>query len=199
MIKEYGFGDFFKLLVLLIRSKLFYPKARLIRFPFYIKGKKFIRYGRGFTTGRGCRIEAYPQDGRSAAVILGENVQINDYVHISGMSRVSIGNNVLIASKVYISDISHGDYSGGQQDSLPLSLPQERKLVSKEVQIGDCVWIGESVSILPGVTVGQGSIIGANSLVSKDIPAYTIAVGNPARIIKKFDFQKKRWERINNV
>ncbi len=64
------------------------------------------------------------------------------------------------------------------------------------VEFMDNVWIGESVSVLPGVTIGQGAIIGANSVVSKNIPAYTIAVGSPAKPIKKFNFETTKWENI---
>jgi lipopolysaccharide O-acetyltransferase len=59
------------------------------------------------------------------------------------------------------------------------------------------VWLGEHVSVLPGVTIGKGCIIGANSVVAKDIPDYCIAVGCPARVIKRFSFASNRWERIN--
>ncbi|MCK5493917.1 MAG: acetyltransferase [Candidatus Omnitrophica bacterium] len=196
MIKRYGCFGLLKFSISLIKSKLFYPKARLIRFPIDIRGKKYINYGEGFTTGRGCRIEAYPLDGKSTAIIIGKNVQINDYVHITGVKKVFIGNDVLIAGKVYISDSNHGNYSGSKDDSNPLFAPMDRPLFSKEVIIEDCVWIGESVSILPGVTVGRGSVIGANSVVTKNIPEYVIAVGSPARLIKKFNFGIKKWERL---
>jgi lipopolysaccharide O-acetyltransferase len=126
----------------------------------------------------------------------GKGVQINDYVHITAIESVKIGNRVLIASKVYISDCSHGSYSGDQFDSEPNSIPIERPLFSKPVCIQDNVWIGESVSILPGVTIGEGSIIGANSVVSKSIPENVIAVGSPAKPIKKYNFETKRWEKI---
>ena len=196
MIKQYGCCGLLKLSISFIRSKLFYPKARLIRFPFDIRGKKFINYGKGFTTGRGCRIEAYPLDGKSTSIIIGENVQINDYVHITGIKKVVIGSNVLIAGKVYISDSGHGNYSGSEHDSHPLSIPRERPFFCKEVIIEDYVWIGESVSVLAGVTIGKGSIIGANSVVTKSVPEYTIAAGNPAYLLKKFNFENNKWEKI---
>ena len=55
------------------------------------------------------------------------------------------------------------------------------------------VWIGEFVSILPGVTIGMGSIIGTMSVVTKSIPPYSIAVGSPAKVIKVYDFENKKW------
>ncbi|WP_324288498.1 DapH/DapD/GlmU-related protein [Pedobacter sp. SL55] len=150
---------------------------------------------KGFTTGVGCRIEAYPDDNQTT-LFFGENFQMNDYVHITSMKKVHIGNNVLIASKVYISDCSHGSYAGNQDDSNPNSKPKDRPLYSKPVIIDDNVWIGEFVSILPGVTIGKGSIIGANSVVSKSLPENVIAVGSPAKAIKKFNFEIQQWVKI---
>jgi lipopolysaccharide O-acetyltransferase len=64
------------------------------------------------------------------------------------------------------------------------------------VVIGDNVWIGESVCVLPGVSIGEGCIIGALSVVTKSIPAYSIAVGSPARVVKQFDFEQNKWKKI---
>lgn len=180
----------------LIRTKLFYPSAKIIRFPFDIRGKKHIRFGPGLVTGFGCRIEAYPSSNIDVVLKIGSNVQLNDYVHITVMDEVSIGDNVLIASKVYISDCSHGSYSGNMDDSSPLTIPKDRPFKTKKINIENNVWIGEFVSVLPGVTIGEGSIIGANSVVTKSLPAYIIAVGSPAVPIKKFNFATQQWERI---
>ena len=78
-----SFYESIKLAVNLIKTKIFFPKARLIRFPFDIRGKKYIEYGRNFTTGTGCRIEAYKFFSDSPELIIGNNVQINDYVHLA--------------------------------------------------------------------------------------------------------------------
>lgn len=66
-----------------------------------------------------------------------------------------------------------------------------------EVVIEDGVWLGQRVCVLPGTHIGKNSIIGANSVVTHDIPAYTIAVGSPARIIKKWDYVNKKWVLYN--
>ena len=121
---------------------------------------------------------------------------MNDHVHITARESVKIGNNVLLASKIYISDCSHGSYSGDENDSHPESIPHDRPLFSKPVVIEDNVWLGEFVSVLPGVTIGKGSIIGTNSVVSKNIPSNVIAVGSPAKPIKKFNFATNNWEKI---
>lgn len=126
----------------------------------------------------------------------GKNVQLNDYVHITSMNNVTIGDNVLMASKIYISDCVHGIYNGDINDSSPTISPIDRQYLVKETIIEKNVWIGESVCVLPGVIIGEGAIIGAMSLVNKDIPPYTIAVGIPARVVKKYNFKTKKWERV---
>lgn len=194
LFDEYSVFQLIKLSMDYLYTKLFFPKCRLIRRPFVIRGKKFIDLGRNLTTGVGCRLDAFPLS-REIRLTIGNNVQMNDYVHIGAISCVKIGNDVLIASKVFITDHNHGQYSGDDQDR-PDSLPIERKLFSKPVVIEDKVWIGEFVSILPGVTIGQGSIIGTMSVVTKDIPPYSIAVGSPARVIKTFNFTTNKWDSV---
>lgn len=195
-IASYGLWGAFSISLNLVTTKIRFRNARIIRPPFYIRGRRWIQVGSGFTTGRGLRMEAYPADrNRRIRIDIGHHVQINDDVHIAAVDLVQIGNHVLIASKVYISDHNHGTYSGAGQDS-PLVPPEARKLSFKPVTIDDNVWIGEFVSILPGVHIGEGSIIGTMSVVNRDIPPYSIAVGSPAKVIKQFNFQTDRWERL---
>ena len=104
----------------------------------------------------------------------GNNVQINDYVHIGAVENITIGNNVLIASKVFITDHNHGCYNGEIQDT-PDSIVMKRKIYSNPVFIEDNVWLGEFVCILPGVKIGKNSIIGSMSVVTKNIPENSIA------------------------
>lgn len=180
-----------------IRTFFVVSSARIIRFPIDIRGKKFIDFGRKLTTGYNCRLEAYPIENNNSKILkIGDNVQINDFVHIAAAKNVEIGNNVLIASKIFISDICHGEYTDIENMSDPNEHPNDRKLSAKPVIIHDDVWIGEMVSILPGVEIGKGSIIGANSVVTKSIPDYSIAAGNPAKVIKQYNFTKKQWEKI---
>ena len=112
---------------------------------------------------------------------IGNNVNIQTDCHISAINSVIIEDNVLIASFVYISDHAHGD-----NQYFDLNIPPiDRPLFSKgSIYIGKNVWIGEKVTVLPGVHIGEGSIIGANSVVTHDIPPYSIAVGIPAKVIK---------------
>lgn len=186
-------------------TRLFQRGARLIRRPVYLRGVKHIDFGRGITIGRGARIEAFGT-GDQINVKFGKNVEINDYVHIGSANRITIGDRVLIASRVFITDHNHGTYSDGaveirhlrQTDkalgddpsvdrSAPFVPPGERPLSIAPVTIGDDVWLGEGVCVLPGVSIGAGSIIGANAVVTRDIPPASIAVGIPARVVRRFD------------
>jgi len=196
MLKSYGFFGILQLVYFKIRTFFLFKNARLIRFPFRLRGRPYIKLEKGFTTGFNCRIDAFPQDSSERILIeIGTNVQINDNVHIAANKKIVIGNNVLIASKVFITDHDHGNYSGTNQDS-PLTKPIDRKLNSKPVYIEDNVWLGEYVSVLAGVTIGKGSIIGAMSVITKDVPEYSIAVGAPARVIKRYNFSSEEWEKV---
>lgn len=194
---KYSIFQIFYLIFYKIRGWFIFKNARLIRFPFRVRGKQYIKIGKGFTTGFNCRIDALNINNLSEKYLIeiGENVEINDEVHIGATEKIIIEDNVLIASKVYISDHNHGSYKGDEQDS-PMSIPKERKIHSSPIKIEKNVWIGELCCILQGVTIGEGSIIGAMSVVTKDIPPYTIAVGSPAKLIKRYNFENKKWDKI---
>ena len=196
-MSKYSIFQIFCLIFYKVRGWFMFKNARLIRFPFRVRGKQYIKIGKGFTTGFNCRIDALNINnlGEKYLIEIGENVEINDEVHIGATEKIIIEDNVLIASKVYISDHNHGSYKGDEQDS-PMSIPKERKIYSSPIKIEKNVWIGELCCILQGVTIGEGSIIGAMSVVTKDIPPYTIAVGSPAKLIKRYNFKTKKWDKI---
>lgn len=196
MISTYGLIGGFKVLYFFLKTKILFSKARLVRFPVDIRNKRNIDFGVNLTTGVGCRIECFPINQTNDKLLkFGKNVQINDYVHITAAYSVEIGNNVLMASKIYISDCSHGSYIGNSDDSDPRVAPADRDLTVKPVKIQDNVWLGEFVSVLPGVTIGEGTIVGANSVVTKNLPPYVIAVGSPAKPIKFYNFDTQKWEK----
>jgi lipopolysaccharide O-acetyltransferase len=191
---KYRFIDLPYYILCFIYTKFEYKYAKLIRLPFDIRNKSLIKIGKNFVSGRYCRIEAF--NIGTNRIIIGNNVQINDFVHIVANNLVQIGDNVLIASKVFISDCNHGSYGKNNIHSNPLIPPKDRILSNNSVIIKSNVWIGEGVTILEGVTIGEGSIIGAMSLVNKDIPPYTIAIGIPATPIKFYDFNIQQWKKI---
>lgn len=198
MINGYSFSELVSSSFSLIVTKLFYPGARLVRRPFYIRGKAFMAYGSGFTTGHHCRFDINNDAAEGFSLgekrlVIGKNCKIGDNVHIVASKKVIIGDDCLMASKIFISDTNHGDYTNEKLMSSPSVAPDDRPLYTAEVSIGDRVWIGENVVILPGVTIGHGVIIGANSIVNRDIPENCIVAGSPARIIKTWNDETKQW------
>lgn len=107
----------------------------------------------------------------------GDNVYFNVNCVVLDAGKVSIGSNVLIGPGVQIYTSTH-----------PLEIEIRRTYsLSKPVTIGNDCWIGGNAIILPGVTIGNGCVIGAGSVVTKDIPENSMAVGNPAKVIRKLN------------
>lgn len=157
---------------------------RLTR-PYSIVGHKYIKSCNISYAGPNFRLECidnYRGFYYNPKVFLGHNLSIGQNCHIGVINKIVIGDNVLMGSNILITDHSHGRNDGSDTNVAPV----ERGLYSKgPVVIEDNVWICDNVSILPGVIVGRNSIIGANSVVTRNIPPYSIAVGNPARIVRE--------------
>lgn len=199
LYRHYSFWGLCELAISVVLSKFINRKIRYFNFPIIIKGKKFIDFGNNLTAGYYCRFEVYPKNNsKDKRIIFGDNIQLNDFVHISAIDKVEIGDGCLMASHIYISDNSHGRYEGKLSDSSPYIAPDHREYITAPVKIGKNVWIGEGVMILPGVTIGDGAIIGAHSVVNTDVPSACIVVGSPARIIKRYSDELKCWIKVNN-
>lgn len=197
LFRSYGVSGGVRLLLDGIHTRLRFPACRLVRRPAYIRGRRWISLGCRFTSGRNVRMEAFGRpESREALIIIGNDVQVNDYVHIAATERVTIGDRVLIASRVFIADHNHGAYGRAGVHTDPRIPPAERPLFSSPVVIEDDVWIGEGVAILPGVRIGRGSVIGTMSIVTRDIPEYSVCMGSPATVVKKFVFDSGLWERV---
>lgn len=139
--------------------------------------------------------EHYQNQSFKPKIVFKGSFYASDFCHIGATNYVEIGDNVLFGSKVYVTDHGHGIYSGNGIHSLPEMSPVQRDLNDdKQVIIGDNVWVGDNVVILPGVTIGNGCVIGSNAVVTKDLPDNCIAVGIPAKVIKRYDVAMKKWE-----
>lgn len=119
-------------------------------------------------------------------IIIGNNTRIGLGNTVIG--PVEIGSNVNLAQNITVTGLNH-NY---QDITTPIS---EQGVSTSKVFISDNVWIGANSVILPGVNIGNHSVIGAGSVVTRDIPPYSIALGNPAKVIKKYDLDKKDWLR----
>lgn len=150
---------------------------------FYLLGGSHIEIASGTAFAKNCVLTAwdnYRGVKFTPSIRIGRNCNFGEYNHITSINEITIGDNLLTGRWVTISDNSHG-----QTDSVSLQLPPiERNLYSKgPIRIGCNVWIGDKATILPGVSIGDGAVIGANAVVTKDVPAYGIAVGNPVKIL----------------
>lgn len=156
------------------------------------RNKKFIHIGNNVTIGKYARINCYPNWGGTniPQIIIGDGCNIGQRLTLLAGGKICIGQGVLMASDILVTSENHS--TNPEMDMLYMDQP----IICADVNIKDGCWIGEKVVIVPGVTIGKYSVIGAGSIVTKDIPDYCIAVGNPARVIKKYSFVKHRWEKM---
>lgn len=118
------------------------------------------------------------QLGGNGLLRVGDRTSIKVECMLVALERIEIGSDVMLAPRVYVLDVDHCF----SNRSTPIS--KQGYLVSP-VTLGEGVWIGTGAVEIKGVTIGEGAIIGANSLVTRDIPPYTVAAGIPARVIKE--------------
>lgn len=156
-----------------------------------LKGIENIYIGRGSFIRKNAHIEVIPYTGeRQCKFKIGEYSHFQFGAHIIATKSVEIGNYCNIGTSVYIADNTH-TY---ENINIPIKLSPIKQL--SPVSIGDGTWIGTRAVII-GCSVGKHCVIGANSVVKHNIPDYSIAVGMPAKIIKRYDFTTQSWRKTN--
>lgn len=152
--------------------------------PISLIGGKYITIGNNVVFRKLCILTAhdkYYKQKFSPSIVIGDNCCFGQHNHITAINEIKIGNGVLTGSWVTITDNSHGKTDVESLHTPPIG----RELYSKgKIIIDDNVWIGDKATILPGVHIGTGSIIAANAVVTKDIPPFSIVIGNSNIIIK---------------
>lgn len=152
-----------------------------------------IHFGSGVGIGKYSYflpIKKYAGKVYSPIISIGDRCWIGIRNSFAAIDRIEIGNDVLFAGYVHITDHSHGY----ENVETPI---QEQALISKgPVIIEDQCWLGFGCEILSGVHIGKHSIVAARAVVTKDVPAYSIVAGNPARIVKKYNFDTKQWKKM---
>jgi acetyltransferase-like isoleucine patch superfamily enzyme len=155
-----------------------------------IDGKQNITIESGVMIQKMTWLAAVPLTGeKDCHLSIGKGSIIGHFNHIYATGRIEIGEKVLTADKVFISDNQH------QFEDINIAILDQPIKQLKPIKIGDGTWIGENVCVM-GVSIGKNCVIGANSVVNIDIPDYSVAVGIPARIIKKYNFDTKQWEKV---
>lgn len=126
----------------------------------------------------------------TSKITLNNNVIIGMFSRLTYVNEIFIGRNVIIGPNVFISDYNHAY----QDVTKPISQQGCLNFDWKVIIDDDC-WIGTNVVICGNVHIGKHVVIGAGSFVNKDIPDFCVAVGNPIRIVKKYNFNTNMWER----
>ncbi len=149
------------------------------------------------SVGKGCYIEPpFRANWGGKNLYFGDNVYANFNLTCVDDAAIYVGNNTMFAPNVVISTTNH---------TITPELREKQYQYVRPVHIGNNVWIGSGAIILPGVTIGDNSVIGAGSIVTKDIPANVVAVGNPCRVLRKigerdreFFYKNERidWENL---
>lgn len=173
----------YKIIILIRRYKMeqeFYSRYNtFLPRGSVVKSISSIIIGENFSLGENCFI--YCQDPENnSSLRIGSRVALNNGVTINSDfgGRIEIGNNVIIGPDVIIRAANH-NYSD------PEKYIRDQGHISGKIIIEDDVWLGARVVVVPDVRIGKGSVVGAGSVVTRDIPSYSVAVGVPAKVIKQ--------------
>lgn len=159
--------------------------------PLRILSPRYIFIGKNVTILPMARIECvrkWKDKTYHGELVIGDGTSIEQSCHIIAGDRLEIGREVTISAFVYIADCGHGI------DDVTKDV-MEQPLEVHTTKIEEGAFIGIGARIMPGVTIGKHAIVGANAVVCRDVPDYCIAAGVPAKIIKKYNFEKRSWEK----
>jgi acetyltransferase-like isoleucine patch superfamily enzyme len=163
-----------------------HPGAKIVR-------PQFVSIGDNVRIGKNTDIYVHPKrrDSKECILKIGDSVHIGNYNIIGVRKSVVLEENALLGPRVIIVDHSH------HYENVEIPVKLQATTEGGAVRIESDCWIGANVFILPNVTIGRHSVVGANSVVNVDIPPYSVAVGAPARVIKRYDFDLKQWVRVD--
>jgi acetyltransferase-like isoleucine patch superfamily enzyme len=146
-------------------------------------GEEYIEIGEGCIIGPYSSLSAGVMPGQvldhSPVVTIGDRVLVGKGSGIVAHQRVEIGDDVFTGHHVYITDANHGY----EDVTLP---PGAQFAAPRPVSVGDGAWLGHGTIVLPGSTIGRHVVVGAGSIVAGDLPDHCVAVGNPARVVKRY-------------
>jgi len=168
-------------------------KKSIIVPPFRFNNLSQVKVGDNVTIQSSCWIQVIPNKlQQSPVIIIKDNVGIGMNATISGIKKIVIAEHTIFGRNVYISDHGH------EYHDIKKPIAEQGIRKKSEVIIGRGVWLGQNAVILPGANIGDNSVIGANSVVSTRIPKYSVAVGAPASVIRRYNSQISIWEHISN-
>jgi len=186
----------FKKIYSIILSKAGFKKFgrnSIIKFPFRIWNKNRIEIGNNVFIAENSFFavsKEFKGQKFNPLVKIGDKVDIGGNFILGCINSVVIENNVILADRVFVSDHVH-DFENVKMPVI------SQKLKSKGgILIESGSFIGINAVIMPGVTIGKNSVVGASSVVTKSVPNYSVVAGIPAKIIKRYNFKRKKWEKL---
>ena len=169
-----------------------FGKYSIVHSPLQVECPENIYIGKGVTIQYKSWIAANPLTGYDQCELVFEDgCSIGNFNHIYATHSIVLHRDVLTADKVYISDNLHG------YEDISIPIKKQPIIQKGTVEIGEGSWLGENVCVI-GAKIGKHCVIGANSVVTNDIPDYSVAVGVPARVIKKYNLYENKWKKTDN-
>ena len=167
--------------------------GRLLSSPLIPRSIK-IACPENISIGDGCQFDEYTQllATPHSRLIIGKRVRFsNGFAHVTAsFDTIEIEDDCLFGGFVLIINGNHG------YEDIKTPIKYQESYSTGPILIKAGSWIGRGACIMGGVTIGRNSVVGANSVVTKSIPDYSMVVGNPAKVIKKYNFESKAWEKI---
>ena len=162
----------------------------------FVNNRKYLTIGERVRIGNDFEARFYDEfaDRKyKPQLIIEDDCYIGNRFKVLSNDKVVLKKHALLASDIMITTENHGmDVKSGVKYGLqPLS--------NRPVELGEYCWIGEKVVILPGVTIGKWAVVAAGAIVTRSVEPYTVVAGNPARPIKKYDFEKECWVKVEQT
>ncbi len=158
-----------------------------------VYGEPYIRIGADVIVGPYCSLSAGVMPGhvpdRDPVVTIGDRVLIGKGSGVVGHRSITIGDGVFTGHHVYITDANHGYEDVHETIGRQFAPP-------RPVVVGAGSWLGHGSIVLPGATVGEHVAVGAGSVVTGELASYSVAVGNPARVIRCYDTERAEWVKV---
>jgi len=160
-----------------------------------IFNERYIHIGRGTLIGPHATLSAGMVPGQQCladdVVRIGDRCLLGKGSAIVGHLQIVVGDDVWTGHNVYITDQNHGY----EDVTLPIS---RQAMPERPVHIGDGSWLGYGTVVLPGANIGRHVVVGANSVVTGEIPDFSVAVGAPARVVRRYDPITEQWRTAEN-
>lgn len=168
-----------------------YGRGSRIVAPIGIEGIENIVIGDDVYIAHQVVLAAVPLTGEKTCLLkIDDGARIGRNNHIYATGQILIGKQVVTANNVYIADNSHS------YEAISCPIIEQPVLQKSFVEIGDGCWLGNNVCVI-GARIGRNCVIGANAVVTMDVPDYSVVVGAPARVVKRYNETTSQWERTD--